>query len=172
MLNLTNGETSIGTSDTATSVFLSIAVFDRNLLLSWTANTPWTNRQYIIYRYNEQTADFDSIAIVSDTCYLDMNLDYDSNYYYKILAMGYYPDSSIIAPLCNYSQIVCATILKLFVRHHLTIKLLVALLWKEIPIVRISIYIGLLTLVQIPIFNNLIFIISQTPTLNTKKLIQ
>lgn len=109
MLNLTNGETSIGTSDTATSVFLSIAVFDRNLLLSWTANTPWTNRQYIIYRYNEQTADFDSIAIVSDTCYLDMNLDYDSNYCYKILAMGYYPDSSIIAPLYNYSEIVCAS---------------------------------------------------------------
>jgi len=96
-------------ADPASSIFLSIVPTDKQLKLSWLEETPWDNRRYIIYRYNNETTDFDSIGEAFDRQYVDYNLVNGVEYCYYILSEGgYFRSSDTIFPLYNRSQQVCA----------------------------------------------------------------
>lgn len=95
-------------SDSASSVFLKIIPGDQYLELSWHFITPWLNRNYVIYRFNENTQIFDSIAYTDTTYYLDQNLINGKTYCYKIKSIGEYPVLNTINPIENYSQERCA----------------------------------------------------------------
>lgn len=98
----------IETSDVANSVFLNLLPSDRRLKLSWNEQVPWTNIAYVIYRYNDMTAQYDSLDITANQYYIDDELINGVEYCYYIRSIGGYfvPDS--IFPLYNRSQEICA----------------------------------------------------------------
>ena len=96
----------IGSSDVASSVFLSIDSSDQKLILSWKENTPWTNYKYIIYRMNNSV--FDSIGQTNTPTFTDTGLINEQQYCYYVESVGEYSDTSLPKPLHNLSQIICA----------------------------------------------------------------
>jgi len=103
------GTVTIGSSQKATSVFLSAIAGDRKIELQWAATTPWNNYEYTVYRKDPLGVTFYTIAATSNTTYTDNNnVVNDSNYCYKVLSEGQYSDPTIFKPLLNNSQEVCA----------------------------------------------------------------
>lgn len=98
----------IETSDPASSVFISIVSSDRQLRLSWNERVPWHNLDYTIYRYNEITDTYDSIANTQNQYYLDKGLMNDQEYCYYVMASGAYFIPDTLFPLHNRSQKACA----------------------------------------------------------------
>jgi gliding motility-associated-like protein len=98
----------VGSSQKASTIFLEIQPGDQRLELSWTANVPWINTHYIIYRQNPQTSGFDSIATVQDKFYTDPGLINGENYCYIIRSVGDYQIGAIVSPIINHSQEKCA----------------------------------------------------------------
>ena len=97
-----------GTSDPASSLRLSITPLDCALQLDWTANVPWTNTEYTVYRWDESTQQFDSIATTTERTYTDRGLLNGTSYCYLVRSTGGYFAPDTIAPFLNRSQKDCA----------------------------------------------------------------
>jgi gliding motility-associated-like protein len=104
---LTPVEQLVETSDPATSLFLTITPKSRALRLSWIEQTPWQNLRYIIYRYNEQTAQFDSIGHTTHCYYQDNGLQNGHSYCYYVKSEGGYFVPDTLFPNYNRSQQTC-----------------------------------------------------------------
>lgn len=100
---------SLGISDPASSVFLTVGSAFEALNLSWSSIVPWINNSYVIFRKSPNSLTYDSLTTVTTTTYRDINLQNDSLYCYKIKAIGSYPIAGLKTPLINFSQEVCAT---------------------------------------------------------------
>ena len=98
--------TPLGNTQSASSVFLTIAPTDQRNNLSWDEDVPWDNFEYIVLRANDQGA-YDTLATVSDLNYSDFDLENGQEYCYKIEAVGSYSIDGIKDPLYNTSQIAC-----------------------------------------------------------------
>ena len=98
---------SIGSSEAASSVFLTVTPAYQQLNLSWNFSVPWINKTFTIYRKLPNGLTFDSLTTVSSTAYTDLGLINDSLYCYKIKAVGSYSLVGLKTPLINYSQEVC-----------------------------------------------------------------
>ena len=108
-VNLYNNTTTpflMGSSDIASSIFLTIDSSDRKLQLKWTESVPWTNTEYVVYR--DEGSGFDSIGITVNQYFNDAGLANDKIYCYYIQSIGAYSDEEIPAPLVNLSQQRCA----------------------------------------------------------------
>jgi gliding motility-associated-like protein len=109
------GENKTGTlehienSDPASSIFLTIYETDEQLQLSWKEEAPWNNTAYIVYRFNESTQQFDSIAVTTNNEYEDYGLTNEIEYCYFIKSEGQYLIPDTLKPLYNRSHIVCGT---------------------------------------------------------------
>ncbi|MDB5228082.1 MAG: hypothetical protein JWN78_2275 [Bacteroidota bacterium] len=99
---------SLGSSETASSVFLNVGPAFQALNLSWNFSVPWVNSSYVIFRKLPNGTTFDSLTTVTTTSYQDINLSNDSLYCYKIKAIGSYSIPGLKTPLINFSQEVCA----------------------------------------------------------------
>jgi gliding motility-associated-like protein len=97
----------VGSSQHASSIFLSIAPTDEKLNLSWNLQVPWQNDYYVIYRYNGAT--FDSIGFSNTTSYVDTGLVNGSTYCYYVMSHGAYPGPGFVNPILNNSQEMCAS---------------------------------------------------------------
>jgi len=97
----------IGTPDEASSVFLKILAGDNKMILHSQKNVPWINYQYVIYRYNPLTLDFDSLDVTPDSVYIDLNLANGIEYCYQVKTIGTYNLIGIVDPLINFSQENC-----------------------------------------------------------------
>ncbi len=103
--------TTVGASQRATSVFLTAVGGERKINLSWTAQTPWNNYVYTIFRKDPppQTT-FTQIATTSSTAYVDTaQIKNAQTYCYYILSEGKYSDPTVAGPLFNKSQEACGT---------------------------------------------------------------
>ncbi|MGZ4098697.1 MAG: T9SS type B sorting domain-containing protein, partial [Bacteroidia bacterium] len=110
MVEFIAGTVTIGSSQKATSVFLSAAPGDRRINLSWSSVTPWNNYKYTVYRKDPGSSSFVATATTSLTHYKDsVNIANRATYCYKISSEGKYSDTTIYKPLLNNSQEVCAT---------------------------------------------------------------
>jgi gliding motility-associated-like protein len=98
----------IGPSQPASSVYLTIEPGDNKLRLSFNPNVPWFNSEYTIYRRNEVSNQFDSIASSSTNTFIDSFLTNGRDYCYRIRSTGTYGTPGITDPLINFSQDVCA----------------------------------------------------------------
>ncbi|QMW01183.1 T9SS type B sorting domain-containing protein [Spirosoma foliorum] len=123
--------TQLDVTDAASSVRLAATPANRQIVLSWQANTPWSNDGKIhdVYRSRSgPNGPFNKIREVSvttspysftddgsDTFTADGNtsriLSADSSYCYRVMTRGQYTDTQLsrLGPLINYSQIICAT---------------------------------------------------------------
>jgi gliding motility-associated-like protein len=99
---------SLGISEPASSVFLTVSPSFEALNLSWNFSVPWVNSSYVIFRKLPGTTTFDSLTTVTNTAFTDTGLQNDSLYCYKIKATGSYSIQGLKSPLINYSQEVCA----------------------------------------------------------------
>jgi gliding motility-associated-like protein len=107
---LASGTINVGTSQKATSEFLTGVPGDRKVNLSWAATTPWINDTFVVFRRDPGTIPFYTIAAVTSPNYIDNNNVVNRyTYCYKILSRGAYSDPTIFKPLLNKSQEICAT---------------------------------------------------------------
>lgn len=119
LLEFVANTTTVGSSQRATSIFLTTTPGDRRIDLQWNSFTPWNNYKYTVFRKDPSSATFTAITTTSLTNYSDTSNIVNSNgtrnyiYCYKILGEGQYSDPSITKPLLNNSQEKCATAIDL-----------------------------------------------------------
>lgn len=97
----------VGTTQVATSIFLSISPGDEKNRLSWNESVPWINSQYVIYRENAPGV-FDSIGFSATRNYVDDSLVNGQEYCYYIKSVGAYQDTGLVNPIINKSEIECS----------------------------------------------------------------
>ena len=97
----------IEVSNPASSVFLTIYETDKRLELTWNEEVAWENYTYIVYRFNDQTQQFDSIATTMHQKYEDWDLTNGTTYCYLITSVGRYVIPDTVAPFYNRSQVAC-----------------------------------------------------------------
>lgn len=102
-----NDTDKIGTTPTASSVFLTIVPNDNRLELNWSYSVPWNNDSFVVYRLNTLTGIYDSIATTTSIGYTDYNLINNVNYCYYVKSIGGYSVNHVTNPLINLSQVVC-----------------------------------------------------------------
>lgn len=103
------GTVLIGSSQKASSVFMSTTPADRKIDLSWSSKTPWNNTSFTVMRRDSTSASFTSIGTTTSTVFSDTtNVVNGSIYCYYVIAEGQYSDPSVFKPLINKSQISCA----------------------------------------------------------------
>jgi gliding motility-associated-like protein len=98
----------IDTSDPASSIFLMIEETDKRLNLTWNEHVPWKNETYIIFRFNDQTQLFDSIASTTENSYVDLGLLNGITYCYFVTSSGRYSMPEPLEFFYNRSQVKCA----------------------------------------------------------------
>jgi gliding motility-associated-like protein len=109
LYNLTPGNRFlIGSSQAASSVFLTLAPTDQSAILTWTNAVPWSNYRYTIYRKGPASSVFDSVGTSTVNSYDDAGLENGSSYCYKIKSIGKYSASGFVDPIFNLSQETCA----------------------------------------------------------------
>ena len=98
----------LGFAPNASSVFLEIEPTDNQNNLSWSFDVPWVNNRYDVFRFNNNTQLWDSIATVQDTFYFDDKLVNGREYCYYIRSIGSYGIEGTPEPLINLSQEACS----------------------------------------------------------------
>jgi gliding motility-associated-like protein len=96
----------VGKGNTASSLFLSIAPNDEQLALTFSSTTPWVEQQYEVYR--DDGSGFALLATTTQAGYVDTGLVNGKAYCYYVVSSGTYDDTTVYAPLVNYSQRACA----------------------------------------------------------------
>ena len=74
----------LGATNPASSVYLSADPTDNTNVLSWEEEVPWDNSKYTIFRFNNQSGEFDSLTTVAEPFYNDEGLINGREYCYKI----------------------------------------------------------------------------------------
>ena len=97
----------VGSTQRATSIYLDILPQDEALFLTWDFNVPWTNNQFVVYKYNEDSLRFDMLDTVDIKTYIDTALKNGVSYCYKIQSIGRYSTDGFIDPIINFSQENC-----------------------------------------------------------------
>lgn len=93
----------------ASSVFVSCNPGDNKIQLTWNEIVPWTNTQYVVYKKNTVTTNWDSIGTTASQTFTDTGLVNGASYCYKVKSIGSYPDASLPSPLINWSQEICCS---------------------------------------------------------------
>lgn len=99
------GDDVIGSSNVASSVFISTQPADQQLTVQWALNTPWSNSLYEVYRFDG--ADWNLVGSSTTGSFVDTGLVNGDEYCYYVRSTGAYSDPAVVAPLINYSQEVC-----------------------------------------------------------------
>jgi hypothetical protein len=86
-----------------------VASTDQTNILTWEANVPWNNYNYLIFRQNDVTGLFDQIGNSSTKRYEDRGLVNGKEYCYYVESEGTYSVDGLLNPLFNKSQSVCGT---------------------------------------------------------------
>jgi len=97
----------IGSSQIASSMYLSILETDKKLKLRWTNNVPWINDTFAIYRKEPGSSTFDSVGFSTIPAYDDKGLVNGLEYCYRIKSIGKYSAAGFVDPIINYSQEAC-----------------------------------------------------------------
>ncbi len=97
----------VGSTQVASSVFLTPSPTDKAVVLTWTEQVPWQNGAYTIFRRNILNT-WDSINTVNAKIYKDTGLVNGNQYCYRVQSIGGYSAGGYVFPIVNYSQEVCA----------------------------------------------------------------
>lgn len=97
----------IGSSQPASSMFLTISPTDETLNLSWNNDVPWTNDTFAIYRREPLSGTFELAGYSVTNAYRDKGLRNGDEYCYLVKSVGHYSASGFIDPIINLSQITC-----------------------------------------------------------------
>lgn len=92
----------VGYCPVAASVYAMVYSTDNTNIISWAQKVPWINETFTVYRKNNTTGLFDSLATVSGNNYHDTGLVNGVVYRYYVKSTGYY--SFFNTPIVNLSQ--------------------------------------------------------------------
>jgi gliding motility-associated-like protein len=101
--------TPFGTTNSASTIYLSVAASDNTNTLTWQESVPWSNYKYQIYRQDPGGGPFVQIGNSIARTYRDAGLQNGQTYCYKVESTGTYGVSGITDPLFNWSQEACGT---------------------------------------------------------------
>jgi gliding motility-associated-like protein len=101
------GDVLLGSTNEASSLFLTVTPSDKTNQLSWQSVVPWGNYRHAIYRKNDLTGLFDSIGFSTTTKYDDRGLLNGKLYCYYVKSIGTYSIGGVADPLFNNSQEAC-----------------------------------------------------------------
>jgi len=101
------GTVTVGSSQKASSIFLSTSSSDRKINLNWDFKTPWKNYNYTVMRRDSASTGFVLIGTTTSTVFADTNVVNGSTYCYYVTSEGHYSDTTVFKPLVNSSQISC-----------------------------------------------------------------
>ena len=104
VVEMYSGNTKIGETSKASSVFLEVLPTDNGLFLNWDESVPWTNKSYIVYK--EVGGTFIRIDTVDTNGYFDGGLTNGIEYTYFVQSVGSYSTTGFINPILNKSQVV------------------------------------------------------------------
>ncbi len=107
IINFFNDGNFIVSSNTASSVLLSITSSDNSLALSWTESVPWINNSYEIFR-DDGSGTFEFLDSTTEMTYVDSGLVNGQEYCYFVRSIGAYDTPLIPDVLINYSQESCS----------------------------------------------------------------
>ena len=99
----------VGDSRSASSIWLNAEAGHEQVGLNWEKNHPWLNHTFTVYRLNDTTGDFDSLAQTTSPDYTDTGLTIGEEYCYYVRAYGAYGMDGFSEPFINHSQVICAT---------------------------------------------------------------
>lgn len=97
----------VGSSASASSVYLNVQTSDQTLYLHWKYNVPWSNDSFAVYRQNHINNNWDSIGVSYTLSYADTGLINDTTYCYFVKSYGHYTSGLFPQPLLNKSERVC-----------------------------------------------------------------
>ncbi|MDK2978749.1 MAG: hypothetical protein PWP52_1463 [Bacteroidales bacterium] len=80
----------IGNPQLSSSIFLNLEPFDNAIKINIEKNTPWLDNEYIIYRLNNTTMNYDSIGYSTKREFTDTKLANGTQYCYLVKSIGYY----------------------------------------------------------------------------------
>jgi len=94
----------IGSSQPASSMYLTLSPSDKKMRLYWTNDVPWNNHIFTIFRSDAFDGIYDSVGFSVQPTYIDPKLVNGKAYYYKIKSRGSYSSGGFIDPIINFSQ--------------------------------------------------------------------
>lgn len=98
----------VGSSRLASSIYLSSSSAENRVVnLTWNVNVPWDNDSFVVYRFNNTSSNYDSIATTYTKSYADTGLIDGVEYCYYIKSIGKYSVGGFAGPLINLSQQFC-----------------------------------------------------------------
>ncbi|HAN18111.1 MAG: hypothetical protein A2X13_04060 [Bacteroidetes bacterium GWC2_33_15] len=97
----------IGTPQLASSLLFKLTPADNMVIMEINKNTPWLDNEYVIYRLNESTMQFDSIATTISRNFTDTGLANGSMNCYKVKSNGTYKDGLAEHQTFNWSNEQC-----------------------------------------------------------------
>lgn len=108
VIEFVSGTTPVGSSQKATSVFLSLTGSDRQIDLKWGAKTPWKNYNYTVKRKNPGETTFKVVATTTAQSFVDTETIVNNyTYCYQVTSEGAFSDAGLPKPLINNSQQMC-----------------------------------------------------------------
>lgn len=97
----------IGNPQLASSIFLDLVPADNQVQINIQKNTPWLDNDYVIYRLNNSSGLYDSIAYTTNRSYTDTKLKNGNTYCYKVKSIGTYKIDTVEYPTINWSHENC-----------------------------------------------------------------
>lgn len=97
----------IGVPQLASSIFLDLEPADNQIKINIKKNTPWLDNEFVIYRLNNSTGIYDSIAYTTNRSYTDTKLMNGNTYCYMVKSIGTYKTDDIEHPTINWSHENC-----------------------------------------------------------------
>ncbi|MCI5081215.1 MAG: gliding motility-associated C-terminal domain-containing protein [Saprospiraceae bacterium] len=102
------GNVELGSSEEASSVYLTASPTDNANDLTWEYNVPWSNFDFVVFR-QAPNGDFIILDTVSTPSYRDENLPNGVEQCYKVLSLGTYSLEGLNDTLLNNSQEACSS---------------------------------------------------------------
>ncbi len=94
-------------NEIASTLYMNIVPDDNKLILSLRKKVPWVNTDYVIYRQNRISGEFDSIGVSQEVQYIDNGLQNRTEYCYKARSIGWRPVNGLIYENENLSHVNC-----------------------------------------------------------------
>lgn len=97
----------VGSSKSASSIFIRAEGFDNRIQLNFDVKVPWSIDSFEVYRQNPVSGSFMKIGISLSNSYIDSGLTNGMQYCYFVRSFGKYSSGGFAEPLINNSQETC-----------------------------------------------------------------
>ncbi|NNK81146.1 MAG: gliding motility-associated C-terminal domain-containing protein, partial [Flavobacteriales bacterium] len=105
---LDNGD-EIASSNSASSILLSVTPSDEEVTLTWNEVVPWVNTLYEVYRFDNDVNDFVIIGNTEESVFIVDSLENNVEECFLIKSLGGYSNPDYAGPFENWSQEECST---------------------------------------------------------------